>query len=133
MLYARAFKKAFENGSTPDEISTDVLMKQMRDLRVSDSVKWASGKVQINKQMDRGFDSYELKYFKNGTFLDDCTETKYKNLNDKSLEICEKFKWRGGNIPVDVPECGFDGEKCEKMAMLQVDYLTSSTQTHIYS
>lgn len=74
----------------------------------------ASGSVKIDKTTkDRGFDSYEIKYFSNGAIEEKCTASKYKDLNHTSLVACEFFNWPGtGEVPKDQPEC-VDGE-CER-------------------
>ena len=84
----------------------------------------ASGNVEITKQMDRGFKSYEIKYYTNGIIEEKCTVPKYKELGDKSIVKCDDFNWPGGEIPLDIPECGFHGEKCKRMKISILELLS---------
>jgi class 3 adenylate cyclase len=125
-LYARSFKEAYQ-ANPGDYLSKtgNGNLSRLMDRMTNTNFQGASGNVKINKNTkDRGFDSYEIKYFSNGQIEEECTEPLFRDLNNTAIKECDKFAWPGdGKKPSDTPKCGFRGELCQQMEVLTIVFI----------
>ncbi|RDD43673.1 Atrial natriuretic peptide receptor 1 [Trichoplax sp. H2] len=101
-LYAHGLNKTLSQGGNPK--NGTLITKNM----ISTSFEGASGRVTLNKDGDRIL-IYDFSYL-NPTSKQYEVAIVYdgRNISHTNYSI----PWPGGKIPLDGPECGFDGSKC---------------------